>query len=122
MIEVLTGFPDNVVAFAAKGQITREDYEQILIPAVEHALEGNDKIRCYYELTPEFKGFDAAAAWEDAKIGIEHFTRWERVAVVTDVDWIRVATNAFRVLMPGQVRVFATVQSDEAKGWIREST
>jgi hypothetical protein len=25
---------------------------------------------------------------EDFKFGMEHITRWERVAVVTDVEWI----------------------------------
>ncbi len=118
MIELLQGFPDNVVACAAKGQVTKKDYEQALIPDVERALERNAKIRCYYELSPEFAGFDAGAAWEDAKLGIEHLTRWERVAVVTDVEWIRLATSAFRFLMPGQVRVFSAADSAEAKRWI----
>ena len=101
MIEPSQGFPDNVVACAAKGQVTKKDYEQALIPDVERALERNAKIRCYYELSPEFAGFDAGAAWEDAKLGIEHLTRWERVAVVTDVEWIRLATSAFRFLYAG---------------------
>ncbi len=118
MIEVLQGFPDNVVAWAAKGRVTKQDYEEVLIPAVERALERNGTIRCYYELSPEFTGFDAGAAWEDAKIGIEHLTRWERVAVVTDVEWIRLATNAFRFFMPGQVRVFSAAESVEARRWI----
>ncbi len=118
MVEILQGFPDNVVACAAKGQVTKQDYERVLIPSVERALERNAEIRCYYELRPEFRGFDAGAAWEDAKIGIEHLTRWERVAVVTDVEWIRLATNAFRFLMPGQVRVFSSAESAEAKRWI----
>jgi SpoIIAA-like len=118
MIEVLPGFPDNVVACAAKGQITKQDYEQVLIPNVERALARSAKIRCYYELTPEFKGFDAGAAWEDARVGIEHLTRWERIAVVTDVEWIRLATNAFRFLMPGKVRVFSLAESGEAQRWV----
>jgi SpoIIAA-like len=118
MIEILSGFPDNVVACAAKGQVTKEDYERVLVPSVERALERNAKIRCYYELDAEFKGFDAGAAWEDAKIGLEHLTRWERVAVVTAVQWIRLATNAFRFLMPGQVRVFSPAESAQAKAWI----
>jgi hypothetical protein len=27
--------------------------------------------------------------WEDIKVDTEHFTRWERMAVVTDVEWIK---------------------------------
>ena len=42
------------------------------------------KVHCYYELGPQFSGMDPGAAWEDFKPGIEHLTRWERLAIVTD--------------------------------------
>lgn len=118
MIEILSGFPGNVVAFLGKGRITRDDYEKVLIPCVEQALSRNAKIRCYYELGPEYTGFEAGAAWEDFKLGMEHLTRWERAAVVTDVEWMRVATNAVRFLIPGEVRVFANSERDQARSWI----
>jgi hypothetical protein len=118
MIEVVNGMPDNVVAFAATGRVTKKDYDDVLIPRIEQALGKHAKIRCYYELGPEYAGFDAGAALEDAAIGIEHLLRWERVAVVTDVDWIRLATNAFRFLMPGTVRVFPVAKAVEARNWI----
>ncbi|HEX3457600.1 MAG TPA: STAS/SEC14 domain-containing protein [Candidatus Baltobacteraceae bacterium] len=118
MIELLSGFPDNVVACSGKGWITRDDYERVLIPSVERALGRNPRVRCYYELGPDYLGFYADAAWEDFKLGIEHLTRWERVAIVTDVEWVRLATNAFRFLVPGDVRVFSNNDRDEARRWI----
>src|SRR5271166_5821555 len=121
MIENIEGFPDNVVALIAKGQVTKKDYEQLVIPKVETALKRHDKIRLYYELGSQFSGIDPGAVWEDLKVGVEHLTRWERMAVVTDVDWIRHMLNAFRFLMPGQMRVFATAQTSEARAWIVEA-
>ena len=41
-----------------------------------------------------------------------------RVAVVTDIQWIRLAVQAFRFLMPGAIRVFALDQAAEARQWI----
>ena len=38
MIEVLTGFPDNVTAFALHGQVTKADYDTVLIPDLEGKL------------------------------------------------------------------------------------
>jgi hypothetical protein len=61
---------------------------------------------------------EPGAMWEDFKIGVEHISRWERVAIVTDVEWIRHATNVFRFLMPGEVRVFATSETASAREWI----
>jgi SpoIIAA-like len=118
MIETVAGLPDNVIAFSAKGRVTKQDYDEVLTPAIEAALKTHAKLRCYYELGTQFSGMEAGAAWEDFKLGIGHLTRWEKVAVVTDVDWIRHTVNAFRFLMPGEMRVFPTGRAAEAKAWV----
>jgi|SRR5579884_2236756 len=118
MIELLSGFPDNVVAARASGRLSRNDYVNVLIPAVDRALARRDKIRCYYELGAELQGVEVGAMWEDFRIGLEHLRAWERVAVVTDVEWMHTAVHAFRFLMPGTVRVFGTADAPEAKRWI----
>ena len=51
--------------------------------------------------TQDFAGIDPGAMWEDFKVGMEHFTHWERVAVVTDVEWIKHTVRFFSFLMPG---------------------
>jgi SpoIIAA-like len=118
MIKILEGFPAATVAVACEGHVTREDYEKVLIPGVNEALAGHDKVRIYYEIGPSFSGFDVGAVWEDAKVGLEHLARYERMALVTDVPWIRLAVGAFRFLMPGRLRVFGTSQANEARTWI----
>jgi SpoIIAA-like len=118
MIELLQGFPEDVVAAAAKGRVTKRDYDEVLVPAVEAAFSRREKVRCYYELDREFSGIDAGAVWEDFRIGFGHLSGWERVAVVTDVEWIRLAIGAFRFLVPGDVRMFPTSEAAEARRWI----
>lgn len=118
MLEIVEGFPDNVVAVVAKGRVTRKDYEQVLIPRVADALKRHDKVALYYELGVQFSGIDPGAMLADLKIGIEHLTRWERMALVTDVDWIKHMVHAFGFVMPGQIRIFATAQAAEARAWI----
>jgi SpoIIAA-like len=119
MIEPLTGFPDNVLAFGYKGRVTRQDYETVLIPAVENALKKHDKIRLYIEIATDFAGFDPGAMWEDLKIGMEHLTRWERAALVTDVEWIKQAMRLFGFLMPGKMKSFALSEAAQARAWIK---
>jgi hypothetical protein len=118
MIELLAGFPENVVAAVASGHLTTADYEERLIPAIERALKRLPKIRMYYQLGPDFSGLDPGAAWDDFMVGMEHLTRWERIAAVTDVEWLRVAVRAFGFLMPGTVRVFAMNEAADARAWI----
>ena len=102
----------------AKGQVTRNDYDEVLIPAIETAFGSHRKVRCYYELGREFAGFDAGAMWADARIGFSHLTGWERFAVVTDVDWVNQAINFFHFLVPGEIRLFPSSEAAEARRWI----
>lgn len=118
MIETLEGFPDNVVACVAKGRITRSDYENVLIPRVEKALDSHKRIRCYYEIGDQYTGIDPGAAWEDMKLGFEHLSSWERVAVVTNVEWIHLGMQVFRFLTASTIRVFRLDRADEARQWI----
>lgn len=118
MIEALPGFSPRILAFACKGRVTKDDYETVLIPAVHEALKQSGKIRLYYRIGPDFSGIDAGAMWDDFKVGVEHLFRWERVAVVTDVDWIRHAVRAFSFLIPGQVKTFPLGDQAQACEWI----
>jgi hypothetical protein len=118
MIENLTGLPDSVIGFSAHGEVTAEDYEKHIVPAVEGALQKHGKVRILYHLGEDFDGFDAGALWEDAKIGLSHLTAWERIAMVTDVDWLRTATKALRFAMPREVRIFSNAEIEAARDWL----
>lgn len=118
MIVQLQGFPENVIAFAGRGQVTKDDYVSILIPAVEKAFASHDRLRVYYELGVDFAGIDADAIVEDFKIGMQHLTRWGRFAVVTDVPWVAHAASLFSFLIPGAMNVFSTKDADQARSWI----
>ena len=114
MIEMIDGLPDNVVGIIPKGRVTNNDCDKILKPAMESTLKRHDKVRLYYEIGCRFPG----AAWEDLRIGIEHIPQWERIAVVTDVGWVRHTVNALRFLMASEVRVFTSFQAPEGRAWI----
>ena len=118
MIEQLKSFPENVLAFVCSGRVTKADYDSVLIPSVIDALRSQNKVRLYYETAGDFAGIDPGAIWEDFRIGIEHLSRWERVAVVTDVEWIKQTVHLFGFLMPAAVRSFAASETDSAREWI----
>ncbi len=118
MIEHLKTFPDNVLAFVCRGRVTKADYDTVLVPAVMNALSKHDKVRLYYETAADFTGIAPGAMWEDFKVGMEHLTRWERVAVVTDVEWIKQTMRFFGFLMPGAMKSFATSEAEDARAWI----
>jgi hypothetical protein len=114
MIQIVEGLPDNVVGIIAKGRVTNNDCDKILRPAMENTLKRHDKVRLYYQIGCRFPG----AAWENLRVGIEPIPQWERVAIVTDVGWVRHTVNALRFLIPGEVRVFTSNEAYEGCAWI----
>ena len=57
MIEILPGYPDNILAITASNNVTGDDYESVIIPAIEAKVKSHGKIRMLYNLGPEFTGF-----------------------------------------------------------------
>ena len=83
-----------------------------------NALKRSDKVRLYYETAADFTGIDPGAVWEDFKVGMEHLSRWERVAVVTDIESIKQTMRFFSFLMPGAMKSFAGSEAAQAREWI----
>ncbi len=120
MIEPISDLPDNVLGFSAKGTVTGADYETVIMPSVEAKFSKYTKVRFLYHIGEDFSKFEAGALWEDTKIGLKHLASWDRIAVVTDIDWIRAAVGIFAFLLPGTVRVFQNAEIANARSWISE--
>lgn len=120
MMERIEGFPDEVVALRGRGEITAEDYVEVLIPALEEKLSRHRRVRLFCELGSDVTGFTASAAWQDAKVGMRHFASFYRIAVVTDIGWIRTAVNSMGFALPCDVKVFDMSQAHDAGEWIGE--
>ncbi len=125
MLETIEGLPENALGFSAKGSVSAKDYETVLIPAVEEKLKHHDKVRLLYHLGDEFERFEVGAMWDDAKVGLAHITEWEKIAIVTDVNWIQQAGKIFgfaieTMSVPGDVKIFHNSELDDAIKWISE--
>lgn len=118
MIELIEGLPGNALGLQAKGEVTGEDYERVVIPAVDELREREQKIRLLYLLGPEFEGFTAGAMWDDAKVGLEHPFSWERIALVSDDDGYQRLFKSMGFLIPAKVKVFGVAELEQAKAWI----
>jgi hypothetical protein len=122
MIERIDEMPDGTIGFTFSGEVTRADYEQTLIPPIREAIESEEQIRCLCLLGPEFEGYEAGAMWEDlktgARYGLGHLSSWHRMALVTDVGWVRHATALFGWMSPGELKLFAGDELEQAKEWV----
>jgi hypothetical protein len=62
------------------GKLVNADYEHF-VPEFERLVRQHGKLRLLFDMAG-FHGWEASAAWEDFKFGIEHFADIERMAMV----------------------------------------
>src|SRR6516162_4699657 len=115
MIKQLTDLPTGVIGFEVDGKIAAEDYRDVVLPAVEEAAKSGE-IR-FLMVMRDFDGISGGAVWQDLKVGFEHLRSWKRIALVTDIEWMRHMTDLFGWMTPGETKTFALAQRDEAVEW-----
>jgi len=116
MIKQLGNMPEGVIGLEASGEVTADDYRDVMVPVVTAATEQGG-VRLLYVLAEHTK-FTAGAAFADAKLGLTHLKGWERIAVVSDADWLENSIKAFGWMMPGEVKTFDDDEVDEATAWL----
>jgi hypothetical protein len=122
VIEALDGLADGVLGFRFSGHVSGDEYTTTLLPPLKDAIDRKAKIRLAVVIDDDFDRFEAGAMWDDMKFGLgsglAHLSAWERMALVSDADWVRHAITLFGWLVPGEVRVFPLAQLDDAKTWL----
>lgn len=108
----------GILAFDAIGKITDEDYKKTLIPAIEGYLKTAEQAHLLLRFGPDFDGYSAHAAMDDALLGLRHLHDFERIAVVTDHPWIAQGLRMFGPLMSAKIKVFSLNETDNALTWV----
>jgi hypothetical protein len=121
MIEEIRGLPTGTLGFKISGYVTGDDYDNVLTPAIDKAIEEFERIKLLAQIGPDFKSYTLDAAWDDAKLGLRHWNGFERVAVATDVGWMQTIIKAIGFMMPCPVQLFELDEVDDAKRWLSES-
>jgi hypothetical protein len=119
--DVISDMPAGTLGFRIAGRLRREDYADVLVPPLRRAVDAGEQLRVLYAIGPELH-MEPGAMWDDLKLelqlGIEHRDLWERIAVVTDLDWLWHAFGLFHWLVPGEMRMFREAELDAAKAWL----
>ncbi|MEB3276234.1 MAG: STAS/SEC14 domain-containing protein [Cyanobacteriota bacterium] len=121
MITLLEDLPQGTLGLSFSGEVTGDDDDRVLVPAIEAALDQHGRIKALLVFGPEFQGYTLAAAWDDTSLGLRHWDGFERLAVATDVPWLRQSFRAIGLVLPYPVRLFNGEEVDQARRWLAES-
>ena len=117
MIEVIQNTPPGVKAFKAIGEVTVQDYKQVVEPAAHALIAAKQKIRVVFVIGPECTGYSRGAKMEDLKLGIADLRHLKRVAVVSDQAFVHNAVKKVRWMVPTKLKLFSLAQLNEAMRW-----
>ncbi|GAB3686189.1 SpoIIAA family protein [Salinisphaera aquimarina] len=112
-----TADADHVVALELDGEVAATDFENVLA-AVEEKLSRHDKLRIYVEIK-SIGSVSPQALFEDIKTAVKHWNRFEKEAVVTDIDAISSAVSMAGRFIPGiEIKAFGFNQRESAHQWV----
>lgn len=109
---------DNVAAFRALAEVTKEDFQNVVVPAVEKLVKQINEINFLLVLDTDIENFTAGAWLQDAMLGLKNLAKWNRAAIVTDSEKIITFTNSFSYLIPGEFKGFKKMEFNKALNWV----
>lgn len=121
MIQKLDLGDEKVMAWRMEGKMDQAQLGPVM-QAFNNKLDTTDKLNLYLEV-PKVSGITLPAIWETLKSEIRELRKYndriEKVAVVTDKEWIQTLTGAENRLFPGvDERPFSMEEAEAAKLWI----
>ncbi|MFC4210578.1 STAS/SEC14 domain-containing protein [Pedobacter lithocola] len=118
MLTEITGLPDNIFGVRATGIVDANDIKNVLLPGLQRTADRFGEIRYLLVLDTEVKNFTAGAWIQDAKAGLENFTKWEKIAVVSNEKSVEWFTDIFTFATTGSSKGFKPEQLEDAKAWL----
>jgi hypothetical protein len=120
MLRAITDMPAGTIGFEAIGEVEDDDWEHAVEPVLRREIAEGRKVRLLYLLGPESRDVEGDAMTKDTGFRARHASSFERMAVVSDEDWMGPALRALSMLLPGKAKAFRVGELGAAKAWLAE--
>jgi SpoIIAA-like len=122
VLRPIADMPPGTLGFEAVGSLDDDDWEATAEPVLRREIAAGRKLRLLYHLGLRSDDVEGDAIAAGAEFRARHATAFDRVAVVSDEDWLRPALRVLSVLVPGRTRAFPTRELAAAKAWLAEGS
>lgn len=119
MIEILDRSEGNILAVRARGKLTDEDYEGVLIPKLEALFQTHGSARFLFLMAEDFSGWTSGGFWDYAKFGTKHQNHFEKVAAVGGPKWLEQWMKFKSYFVRAEIKTFPVESLEEAWTWIK---
>lgn len=104
------------LSMKAVGKLTHEDYG-VIVPMLEGAIAGvkDPKIKVFFDAS-ELDGWEPRAVWDDFKLGLKHGKEFEKIALLGNKRWQKLASKVGSWFVGGELKYFEG--ENEAFNWL----
>ncbi|RYZ95292.1 MAG: STAS/SEC14 domain-containing protein [Sphingobacteriaceae bacterium] len=120
MLQIISDMPVHVLGVHAIGEVKKDDIRKVLIPKLEEMVAVHGEINYLLVMETEIKNFTIGALLEDMMTGLDHYTKWNKIAVVSDQTSVIWFSNMFKFFIPGEAKGYPLNKLDEAVIWVSE--
>jgi SpoIIAA-like len=118
MLRRIDDMPAGTLGFEAVGEVEDDDWRDAVEPALRETIAAGSGVRMLYLVGPRSQEVEGDAVGAEARFRARHLSSFDRLAVVSDEDWMRPALAAFSFLLPGRAKAFRTADLATAKEWL----
>lgn len=119
MFKKLETSTSEILILEASGEITAEDYTNVLIPEMQKLIDSNRSIRCVISFDDTFTNFTFAAMIQDGLFGMKNITHFEKISLIGIHSWIENLIDMAEHIAPNVIKKFEPAEMQEALVWGR---
>ena len=106
--------------FVQPAPLPEDDYYNVINPVVKKVADTQGKINYMLILNTPLKNYTLGAWIEDGLLGFRYFSKWKKLAIVTEKDSIKKFTDTFGIFIPCPTKGFKMEDINLAKEWISD--
>ena len=118
MIHFIDHLPSHVIGIEVTGHVTADEYEKTFAPVMKSFVEQQSSVNYLVSLKTNIGDFDAGVWWDDFKLAIKYFSKWNKIAVVSEQDGVVKVINTLGFAMPGKHKAFGPDKYQDAVEWV----
>lgn len=119
MIALLNDLPDHVVGARLTAPAAGDEFDRIVRPRLADVLSRYRKVNVLIEL-PDGPEAEAGIKrlLQGGGLGIDDLRQFDRLALVSDLDWLKRKLSLFGLFAPCSVKRFSETDLPAARRWV----
>lgn len=121
MIYQIIDLPPKMIGFKASWEVTRKDFDEVVIPCVQKHVEKMGQSNYMLVLNSSISNYTFCSWLKDVLLSLKTITKWKRAAIVSDSKVLKFFVELVGAFFPGELKGFSHQDMQGAISWLSES-